>query len=51
MRCLPSPPFDRDKFIQTFGMNNAVNLANLLVKPPDVNFLERVSSRKERRFR
>ena len=46
-----SIPFDRDKFRETFGMNNAGILAVLLGKQPEANFLEMVSSRKEGRYR
>ena len=46
-----SIPFDRDKFRETFGMNNAGILAVLLGKQPGANFLEMVSSRKEGRYR
>jgi HAD superfamily hydrolase (TIGR01509 family) len=46
-----SIPFDRDKFRQTFGMNNAGILTVLMGKPPDADFLEMVSNRKENLFR
>jgi HAD superfamily hydrolase (TIGR01509 family) len=46
-----SIPFDRDKFRSTFGMNNAGILTILLGKPPEADFLERVSSSKECLFR
>ncbi len=44
-------PFDRDKFRRTFGMNNAGILTILLGKPPEPDFLEMVSDRKEGLFR
>lgn len=46
-----SIPFDRNKFKQTFGMNNAGILTFLLGKPPEADFLQMVSDRKERRYR
>jgi beta-phosphoglucomutase len=46
-----SVPFDRNKFRQTFGMNNAGILTILLGKPPEADFLEMVSNRKEGLFR
>jgi len=46
-----SIPFDREKFQQTFGMNNQGILTTLLGKPPDAGFLEMVSNRKENLFR
>jgi HAD superfamily hydrolase (TIGR01509 family) len=46
-----SIPFDRDKFRSTFGMNNTGILTILLGKPPEVDFLEMVSDRKEGLFR
>jgi beta-phosphoglucomutase family hydrolase len=46
-----SIPFDREKFQQTFGMNNQGILTTLLGKPPDADFLEMVSNRKETLFR
>jgi len=46
-----SIPFDRDKFRLTFGMNNTGILTILLGKPPEADFLERVSNRKESLFR
>lgn len=44
-------PFDRDKFHQTFGMDNTGTLTILMGKPPAADFLEMVSERKENRFR
>ena len=46
-----SIPFDRDKFRSTFGMNNNGILTILLGKPPEADFLEMVTCRKEGRFR
>jgi beta-phosphoglucomutase len=46
-----SIPFDRQIFQQTFGMNNAGILTILLGKPPEPDFLEMVSNRKESLFR
>jgi beta-phosphoglucomutase family hydrolase len=46
-----SIPFDRQKFRQTFGMNNAKILTILLGKPPEEDLLKRISARKEKRFR
>lgn len=46
-----SIPFDREKFRQTFGMNNHGILTVLMGKPPEADFLEMVSNRKEGRFR
>lgn len=46
-----SIPFDRDKFHLTFGMNNNGILTILLGKPPEADFLEMVSNRKESLFR
>ncbi len=46
-----SIPFDREKFRRTFGMNNAGILTILLGKPPEPDFLEMVSDRKEGLFR
>jgi len=46
-----SIPFDREKFRQTFGMNNAGILTVLLGRQPDAEFLEMVSDRKEGRYR
>jgi beta-phosphoglucomutase family hydrolase len=46
-----SIPFNRGKFRQTFGMNNARILTILLGKPPEEDYLEMVSDRKEKRFR
>jgi beta-phosphoglucomutase len=46
-----SIPFDRNKFRATFGMNNNGILTVLLGKPPDADFLEMVSNRKEGLFR
>jgi beta-phosphoglucomutase family hydrolase len=44
-------PFDRDKFRQTFGMNNNGILSILLEHPPEPAFLANVSDRKESLFR
>lgn len=46
-----SIPFDRHKFRQTFGMNNARILTILRGTPPEDDFLNMVSARKESRFR
>jgi beta-phosphoglucomutase family hydrolase len=46
-----SIPFDHEKFRQTFGMNNAGILSALMGKPPEPDFLEMVSNRKETLFR
>jgi HAD superfamily hydrolase (TIGR01509 family) len=46
-----SIPFNRDKFRSTFGMNNRGILTILLGKPPEADFLEMVSDRKESLFR
>jgi beta-phosphoglucomutase len=46
-----SIPFERDKFRSTFGMNNKGILTILLGKPPEADFLEMVSDRKEGLFR
>jgi beta-phosphoglucomutase len=46
-----SIPFDREKFRSTFGMNNNGILTILLGKPPEADFLEMVSDRKEGLFR
>jgi beta-phosphoglucomutase-like phosphatase (HAD superfamily) len=46
-----SIPFDREKFRSTFGMNNSGILTILLGKPPEVDFVEKVSARKEGLFR
>lgn len=44
-------PFDREKFRQTFGMNNYGILSILLGHAPDSAFLAKVSDRKEGLFR
>ena len=44
-------PFDREKFRQTFGMNNNGILTVLLEHPPEPAFLANVSDRKESLFR
>jgi len=44
-------PFDRQKFRQTFGMNNNGILSVMLGHPPEPSFLARVSDRKEGLFR
>lgn len=44
-------PFNRELFRQTFGMNNRGILTVLLGHPPEEGFLERISERKESRFR
>jgi HAD superfamily hydrolase (TIGR01509 family) len=46
-----SIPFDCNKFRSTFGMNNNGILTILLGKPPEADFLEMVSNRKEGLFR
>ncbi len=46
-----SIPFDCNKFRSTFGMNNNGILTILLGKPPEADFLEVVSNRKEGLFR
>lgn len=46
-----SIPFDREKFRQTFGMNNTRILTILLGEPPRDDFLKMVSDRKEKLFR
>ena len=46
-----SIPFDREKFRQTFGMNNSGILTILLGKPPAADFLQMVSDQKEGRYR
>ena len=46
-----SIPFDREKFRQTFGMNNTRILTILLGEPPKEDFLKMVSDRKEKLFR
>jgi HAD superfamily hydrolase (TIGR01509 family) len=46
-----SIPFDRQKFRQTFGMNNTRILTILIGKPLGEGFLKMVSDRKESRFR
>lgn len=43
--------FDREKFRQTFGMNNNGILSILLEHPPEPSFLTNVSDRKESLFR
>jgi beta-phosphoglucomutase family hydrolase len=46
-----SIPFDRQKFRQSFGMNNARILTILLGKPPGEDLVKTISDRKESRFR
>ena len=46
-----SIPFDREKFRQTFGMNNTRIVTILLGEPPRKDFLKMVSERKEMLFR
>ena len=44
-------PFSRERFQQTFGMNNWGVLTTLLGKPPEQDFYEQVSLEKELHFR
>jgi beta-phosphoglucomutase len=44
-------PFDREKFRQTFGMNNNGILSVMIGHPPEPSFLASVSDRKEGLFR
>ena len=46
-----SLPFDREVFRKTFGMNNNGILTYLLGQPPEPDFLEQISDRKEGLFR
>ena len=44
-------PLDREKFRQTFGMNNNAIMSILLGHPPEPSFLANVSDRKQSLFR
>ena len=46
-----SLPFDQEVFRKTFGMNNNGILTYLLGRPPELDFLEQISDRKEGLFR
>lgn len=45
-----SIPFDHEKFRLTFGMNNNGILTILIGRPPETDFLEMVTNRKEVSF-
>ena len=44
-------PFDRGRFLQTFGMNNLNMLTYLLGKEPEAEWVEAISEKKESNFR